>query len=685
MSPAWKGRVLFSVKTFCAAALALAIAFHLGLERPSWAFGAVYVVSQPLSGATRLKSLYRVGGTALGGIAALLLAALFVNTPFILTVAIIAWASLCTGLSMLDRRPTNYLFVMLGVTPMIAALPGGGDLSQVFQTVMWRVTELGLGCLCLVFVDSLFLPQSARPVLGAQVGTWLASAERWMLDALSDDAAARAASAKDRKALAAQAQALNALAVNARLDLDHELRREVKLIDLLREEALQLLPVLASIQDRAEELVRHGHALPGRVAVFREELRAWMDAGAPARGAVDLRRSLHEAMPPPDATGWGDLLLADLLRQLRRLVGIWADCKRIQRRLADEPVDLPRRMRVAAEHSAPDAHQDAGLVLWTVATAWVCAGVVGGLWYLLEWPHGVGAFLMASLLVLMFSGTSDDPRPVIKLTTLVLIPASVAAGVYLFGVFPNLDSMPLVLLALAVLLLPLGLLGTNPATSLFMVFPAFQITVENNVTSDFTSFVNGQLATVVGLVLALTVVALMRVLRVEDSIRRLLRAGWRDVAELAETPDRVHRRAFNGRMLDRLGLLVPKLAQVDPAHEVATADVLTDLRVGQHVLELEEARRALPPPAVVATDAVLAQVARHFQGLRQRLQAPPEALLAAIDAALGAAASHGRRAALALTGLRRGLFPLAPPYARAQPAAAPALPPPSRPLPQVSA
>ena len=52
--------VLFSLKTFAAAMLAVYIAFRIPLPQPSWAMLTVYVVSQPLAGMVLSKSIFRV-------------------------------------------------------------------------------------------------------------------------------------------------------------------------------------------------------------------------------------------------------------------------------------------------------------------------------------------------------------------------------------------------------------------------------------------------------------------------------------------------------------------------------------------------------------------------------------------------------------------------------------------------
>src|ERR1700736_3542651 len=73
--------IVFALKTFAAAMLALIIAVWLDLPRPYWAMTTVYITSQPLAGATSSKAFYRVLGTAIGASAAVAIVPNLVNAP----------------------------------------------------------------------------------------------------------------------------------------------------------------------------------------------------------------------------------------------------------------------------------------------------------------------------------------------------------------------------------------------------------------------------------------------------------------------------------------------------------------------------------------------------------------------------------------------------------------------------
>ncbi len=71
----------FALKVLVAALLALWLALWIDLPKPYWAVSTVFITSQPLAGATRAKAAYRVYGTVLGAVAAVVLVPNLVNAP----------------------------------------------------------------------------------------------------------------------------------------------------------------------------------------------------------------------------------------------------------------------------------------------------------------------------------------------------------------------------------------------------------------------------------------------------------------------------------------------------------------------------------------------------------------------------------------------------------------------------
>jgi uncharacterized membrane protein YccC len=207
-------------------------------------------------------------------------------------------------------------------------------------------------------------------------------------------------------------------------------------------------------------------------------------------------------------------------------------------------------------------------------------------------------------------------------------------------------------------------LGLAPILG-FTVLLAFQ----PQYTADMASFLNSAIAVVIGSLVGIATTRLTRVMGAQASARRLLRSGWQDLADLADSTLIATRTDWSSRMLDRVGLLAPRMSQAGNDPELACGDALRDLRTGVTIIELHETVSQLDGPSNKWLAAVLPRVSGHFRALaRGRRQAPEPGLLAGIDGLIGdmlAVNSRTRRHAglVAAIGLRRNLYPDAPPYA----------------------
>jgi uncharacterized membrane protein YccC len=664
--------LLFSAKTFAAAMLALYMAFLLDLPRPYWAMATVYIVSTPLAGAIRSKAVYRVLGTLLGAVAAVVLVPNLVDAPPLLSLALALWTGICLYFALLDRTPRGYVFMLASYSAAIIGFPGVDDPGAIFDTALGRVEEITLGIVSATLVGTIVFPRAVGPVLAARLDAWLRDAERWSLDALAPGPAE--GTFADRQRLAADAAELGMLSTLLAYDIS-ALRDMIGAVRALQQRMVMLLPVVSAIADRLAELRRLGADSDPALQRLLDEVRGWIAAGDAAAGRARRLRATIVAMERADAAPkeWSEIVLASLLARLRELVEVMQDCRELRRHIETGRGKLPRRLPPRA---APILHRDHGMALLSGFAAATAVLAAAAFWIAAAWPDGAIACQMAAVGCALFAA-QDDPVPAIVSFLYAATAGLLVAGLYQFAVLPAIDGFPLLVVALAFAFLPLGAAMARPAwtgTALGVtVNAATLLGLQATYTADPASFVNGGLALVFGMATAALVTALVRSVGAEQSARRLLRASWADLAAAASGSP-AERRVLAARMIDRIGLLVPRLAAVPPEAEVAAADALRDLRVGLNVLDLQRFRSALPPPAQRAVELLLASLAHHFRERVARLLPvrPPPALLRRIDRALQrvTAAPTNRRTRLvilALAGVRRGLFPEAPPYAPAPP------------------
>jgi uncharacterized membrane protein YccC len=84
--------------------------------------------------------------------------------------------------------------------------------------------------------------------------------------------------------------------------------------------------------------------------------------------------------------------------------------------------------------------------------------------------------------------------------------------------------------------------------------------MDTNTAADMVSFTNGMLAQVLGLVAAAVATGVLRRVGAGWTARRLLKAGWSELARLGSGERVTSLAEFSARMVDRVGLLTPRLA-----------------------------------------------------------------------------------------------------------------------------
>lgn len=681
--PGWRDWA-FALKTYAAAMLALFLALWIDLPRPYWALGTVYITSQVLSGATRAKAVYRVSGTALGAAVSVVLVPNLVNEPILLSLAVALWVALCLYVSLLDRTPASYLPMLAGYTAALIGFPAVDDPGAIFDTAVARAEEISLGIVCASLAATLILPQSAAPLIVARLDHWSAEARAWIRSALAAARAPEVAGPSQgrRLRLASDALGLDALGLALRNEASGA-ERAAEAFTPLRQHMLMVLPIVAAVADRVAALEQAG-ALPARVRAVLSDLAVWLNdetgdgagdgAGDPDR-AARLRGRIDGFEPALGrAPDWNTLLLASLAVRLRDVVDLRQDLRALRGHLA---AGTAPRAPLAFAYTArvrSIRHRDHGLAAFSAFGVFVGLLVCCAIWITTGWPDGSAAPMMGAVACCLFAA-QDDPAPQILSFTNSAIVGALGAALYLFAVLPLATSFEMLALALAPALILCGLMMTQPRTTPMGMGAALNgatlLALQNGYSGDFAPFANGVIASVVGMWVGAVVTRLIRSVGAGRSARRLVRINRQSLAAAAAGRGAGHGLELAALMLDRVGLIAPRLASLPADMSASVGDLLADVRVGINLVEVRRVRRRLTGPARSAVDRVLALAARQLRG---RIGRPDSALLAALDdgldAVAGAAPSPERRAALiGLTGLRRGLFPDAPAYR-----AAPALP-----------
>ncbi|WP_313804161.1 FUSC family protein [Sphingobium sp.] len=675
---------LFSLKCFAAAMLALFIALSIGLERPYWAFLTSYIVAQPLAGAVISKAVFRVIGTLTGAIFSVAIVPPLVNAPELLSLAMALWMAGCVFVSLLDRTPRSYMFVLAGYSACLIVFPDVDTPQTIFTVAMLRVQEITIGILCGSLIHGVVFPGSITNLLLARVEAMLRDAERWSHDAIALEPVEGLE--QERRRLAQDITELHQMSVHLPFDISR-LAPRVRTVRAMQDQLSLLLPLGAAVEDRLAMLsAASGGNVPSDVAALIADARAWIvhpgeghsgeDRAERTEGANALIGRCAALEPLARAEmGWADMMRLSLFARLAALIAAHRDCRDLNDQMAThsrQPVTA-RVAELLEGRRNRELHRDHAAALRGAFGAFVTVALGCALWIGSGWKDGGSAVMLAGVFLSLFAA-SDNPLAPLKGFMIGTIAASLLGAVYGYAIMPRLDGFAMLAAAYAPMLLLLGTMMASPRwagialpTLLGLGSP---VLLSSRYTNAFSSYANGTVAQMVGIWFAIVMAGLLQSAGVERAIRRTVRAGWNDIANRATLMSPPDVRGWINRMLDRIALLAPRLAATRGDSGQLLYDALRDLRTGVAIGELRQLRLDLSASEAAPLTDVLTGVSAHYRGRDPDTPGPaPLALLADIDGAISDLSRNPdamirRGAILALVSLRRSLFPQSDGYRR---------------------
>lgn len=665
----------FSIKTFAAAMLAYYVALRIGLPRPYWAVVTCYIVAQPLSGAVLSKAMFRLIGTVTGAAMAMLLVPNLVNAPELLSLALAGWVGLCTYVSLLDRTPRAYVALLAGYTAIIVGFPAVSTPGDIFTIASLRVQEIAIGIVCTTLIHGLILPRSVTLRLLGRVDAIIADAERWSADALALPAETPAHLDRDGRRLAVDLHELHQLATHLPYDMAGHVPR-IGLLRAFQDRLALFLPLASAVEDRFGLLLTL-RACPDALRDLIADARAWLATPEKGEGESDpdvvrglIARARALEPGPADRIGWTEALQLSVLDRLQDLLAAHAVCRSLRKAIREGPAALTREARTAlAGAGRLPLHRDHGLAFRGAFSTLLVVLIACAFWIATAWPDGASAVVIAGIVCALFSNL-DAPMFHARRVLVGTAIAVLIAAFYSFVILPRVTDFVTLAATLAPVLLIVGDLAARPrsaslAIGIFLTLPGL-LGLGDRYGGDFTVFTNAAIGQLAGTLLAVIVLGLVRAVGIEHATHRLVRAGWRDLAQRASANGVPDTSAWISQMLDRVGLLVPRLAALGLNPSEPMLDILIDTRIGISVDEMRNVQLDASQRDAVLCRTILRSVGRHFAMRRRAGRCDPDtALIRRLDLALArfgtpSPAPWRRKALLAITSLRRNLAPTVP-------------------------
>lgn len=591
----WSGRIaspallsdahalLYSVRSFVAAMLAYYIALAIGLERPSWAIITVYIVSQTSVGASLSRSLYRLAGTVAGAGATVLIVPTFVNTPILCSVILAGWISFCLYLSLLERTPRAYAFVLAGYTASLIGFPAVSDPGTVFNIAIIRLQEITIGIVCAALIHRYILPTRISGLFNSKLAQTLQATRQRIADTLAGKSNAQS----EPLHLALALQFLQGVSHHIPYDfaLSVPVRQARK---ALHDRLARLVIVNGELCDRLQAIAE----MPADIQTLLDDVQAWLTCDNTGKrkktaDALQQRSAQLAQRHAAQALTFEEALRVNFLRYIVELMTLLQQCERLS-----DAIHHAKSAPIQAEDHAAKGyvfHRDALSAARTALGAFVI--ILGGclLWIYSAWPDGGTAVSILGVCCTLF-GSFDTPAPHIVKYIIGSVWGVLISLIYSFALLPPLSDFPVLVAALAPVYLLAGSLQARPPTT----FMAMGITLTLPVlcelgarySGDFADAANTAIALFFATGFAVIGMSLLQTVQADAAINRLLKLCQRDIRRSVNGVFKGDETHWTNLMIDRAALLLPRLPRSGPSSARALESLVHFLRIGLCVMRL---------------------------------------------------------------------------------------------------
>ncbi|WP_202733189.1 FUSC family protein [Acinetobacter pittii] len=562
--------LIFALKTFIAGMLALFVSFELDLINPMWSIGTVLIIANPYSGMVSSKCVYRVVGTIGGAVIALTLTPHLINTPWIFTVVLSLWVGFALYVSLLDRTPRSYAFMLAGYSTAMIVFNAITYIDQynIFDIALARVIEISIGVISSAVVSATILPMHIGSAIKQRVIKTLKDTENLFANLLNTDSQQN--NTQLLAAITRDTTDIHALAVHLSYEKG-ELHGMTKPLQEMLHQISMVVANLVALSERIKQLQElrfiETHAeklqqLSAHVVQFLEQKDLIIDENIlqlPNEFESDFA-SLMES-----ASTHQQVLVAAMKMDVRHFISNVLAVKVLWQRIQQGNKEIPDNITPMTT-KYPSLHRDHGVAIRGGISAVLITFIVTGVWIVSGWKAGFMMAQMGAVTACILTAL-DNPVPVLRIFIWGSIASAVLVFVYAFGIFPHVTTfwelglvlLPMFLFAVSMManqmLMPVGMvLGINTMMGL---------NLHNAYSMDAVSYLDSSFAMILGVLVSLIVIDVVRAMSPDTSASRILALHYRAMRQAIYLPYGLDFKVHLRSMLDRIGILNSKMVQSD--------------------------------------------------------------------------------------------------------------------------
>ncbi|MEN4983506.1 FUSC family protein [Acinetobacter modestus] len=619
--------LIFACKTFVAGMLALFISFELDLINPMWSIGTVMIIANPYSGMVSSKCVYRLIGTVAGAVIALLLTPHFINTPWLFTVILSLWVGFALYVSLLDRTPRSYVFMLAGYSTAMIVYNAITyiDTYNIFDIAVARVLEISVGVVSSAVVSATFFPVHVGAMIKQRVNKTLndleATFEKLIAVQETPENYTQVLSVITR-----DASDIHALAVHLAYEKG-ELKGMTKPLQEMLHQVSLVVANLVALSQRVKQL-EHLHLvnLVSNLDMIRQHTLTFLKQEKNLVPAdlqtlpIGFEEDFAELISK--ATSEQKVVLAALKMDVRHFIANILAVKLLWQQIQQGNKEIPIEI-TAITTKYPSLHRDHGIAIRGGISAVLITFIVTAAWILSGWKAGFMMAQMGAITACILTAL-DNPVPVLRIFIWGSIVSAGLVFLYAFGIFPHVTHFwqlalvlfPVFLVAVTMManqmLMPVGMvLGINTMMGL---------NLHNKYTMDAVSYLDSSFAMVLGVLVSLIVIDLVRAVSPDTSATRILTLHYQAMRQALNlsygSEFKIHLRS----MLDRVGVLNTKMVQ-NPEVKISIQNALIESSSIIDLVRLQEISQKLPQLVSLKNEVnvLQQQLTEYFQMQEKQL------------------------------------------------------------------
>ena len=619
--------LIFACKTFVAGMLALFISFELDLINPMWSIGTVMIIANPYSGMVSSKCVYRLIGTVAEAVIALLLTPHFINTPWLFTVILSLWVGFALYVSLLDRTPRSYVFMLAGYSTAMIVYNAITyiDTYNIFDIAVARVLEISVGVVSSAVVSATFFPVHVGAMIKQRVNKTLndleATFEKLIAVQETPENYTQVLSVITR-----DASDIHALAVHLAYEKG-ELKGMTKPLQEMLHQVSLVVANLVALSQRVKQLehlhlvnlVSHLDMLRQHTVTFLKQEKSLVPADLQTL-PIGFEEDFAELISK--ATSEQKVVLAALKMDVRHFIANILAVKLLWQQIQQGNKEIPIEI-TAITTKYPSLHRDHGIAIRGGISAVLITFIVTAAWILSGWKAGFMMAQMGAITACILTAL-DNPVPVLRIFIWGSIVSAGLVFLYAFGIFPHVTHFwqlalvlfPVFLVAVTMManqmLMPVGMvLGINTMMGL---------NLHNKYSMDAVSYLDSSFAMVLGVLVSLIVIDLVRAVSPDTSATRILTLHYQAMRQALNlsygSEFKIHLRS----MLDRVGVLNTKMVQ-NPEVKISIQNALIESSSIIDLVRLQEISQKLPQLVSLKNEVnvLQQQLTEYFQMQEKQL------------------------------------------------------------------